>query len=43
MDSNGHEVSESLVNAIGDIGDRDLADYFRGQVMPVSETRSRGV
>ncbi len=27
--------------AIGDIGDRDLADYFRGQVMPVSETRTK--
>ncbi|CAM2732205.1 hydrolase, alpha/beta domain protein [Slackia exigua ATCC 700122] len=36
-----YEGLRHLVNAIGDIGDRDLADYFRGQVMPVSETRTK--
>lgn len=30
---------EHLVKAICDVGDRDLADYLRGQVMPVSDTR----
>lgn len=30
-----------LVEAIGDVGNRRLADYFRGQVMPVSETRTK--
>jgi len=36
-----YEGLKHLVDAIGDVGDRDLADYFRGQVMPVSETRTK--
>jgi pimeloyl-ACP methyl ester carboxylesterase len=34
---------QHLVQALGDLGDRDLADYLRGQTLPVSETRERRV
>jgi pimeloyl-ACP methyl ester carboxylesterase len=34
---------QHLVQTLGDLRDRDLADYLRGQTLPVSETRERRV
>lgn len=34
---------EHLVRQLGDLDDRDLADYLRGQTLPVSEFRERRV
>jgi pimeloyl-ACP methyl ester carboxylesterase len=34
---------QHLVQTLGDLRNRDLADYLRGQTLPVSETRERRV
>jgi pimeloyl-ACP methyl ester carboxylesterase len=34
---------KNLVDKIGDVDDRDLANYFSGTVMPVSEKRKKEV